>query len=89
MSKTYLAGCVHDLGRELRAIALDDLAEGVLDGRVVALHEVTLYKLHGEGRLSCSQAQSVHKAQLDDPHGSGLFETETPRGETTGHDWVR
>lgn len=43
--KTYLAGGVDDLSGELLAFVLDDLAEGVLNCRVVALDEVAVDEL--------------------------------------------
>lgn len=43
--KTYLAGGVDDFSGELLAFVLDDLAESVLNCRVVALDEVAVDKL--------------------------------------------
>lgn len=44
---SYLTGGVDDLGGIVLALEFDDLAEGVLDGGVVALDEVAIDKLHG------------------------------------------
>jgi hypothetical protein len=40
--ESYLAGGVDNLGREVLALVADLLAEGVLDGRVVALYKVAV-----------------------------------------------
>lgn len=47
-----MARRVDYLGREFLALVLDDFAEGVLNGRVIALDEVSIDKLHRQGRLS-------------------------------------
>ncbi len=48
-----LAGRVDDLGRVLLALVSDLLAEGVLDGRVVALDEVAVDVADCEGGFAC------------------------------------
>lgn len=47
-----LAGRVDDLGRVVLPLVPDLLAEGVLDGRVVALDEVPVDVADGERRLA-------------------------------------
>ena len=49
ISAAYLACCVYNLGREILAFDSYDLAECVLDGRVVALNEVAIHELYSEG----------------------------------------
>jgi hypothetical protein len=46
--RTYLAGRVDDLGRERLSLVNDLVTKGVLDGRIVALDEVTLAILHSQ-----------------------------------------
>ena len=48
----HLTGRINNLRSKLLALILDELAEGVLDGRVVALDEVAVDELHREGRLA-------------------------------------
>jgi len=50
---TYLTGGVDDLGSVVLALDLDHLTEGVLDGGVVALDEVAIDELDGQGALAC------------------------------------
>lgn len=45
---TYLSGGVDDFRREILALPLYSLAEGVFYRRVVALHEMTVNELHSE-----------------------------------------
>ena len=44
----YLTRGVDNLCREVLIAVLDDLAECVLDGGIVAVHEVSVHELHGE-----------------------------------------
>ena len=46
---TYLARRVNDLGRKLLSLVLDNLAERVLNGRVIALNKVSIDELHRQG----------------------------------------
>ena len=48
----HLTGCIDNLRRKFLPLVLDELAKGILDGRVVALDEVTVDELHREGRLA-------------------------------------
>lgn len=48
----YLSGSIDDLGRIVLAIMLDDAAECVLNGRVVALNEVVFDELNGQRRFA-------------------------------------
>lgn len=41
-----LPSCVYDLCCKFLSLVLDDFAKGVLDGRVVAINEVIVDKLH-------------------------------------------
>lgn len=50
---TYLASSIDDLSCEILVLPLDHLAEGVLDGRVVAVDKVTVDELHRHTRLAC------------------------------------
>ena len=45
---TYLARGVNYLGREVLIAVLDDLAECVLDGGIVAIHEMFIHELNRE-----------------------------------------
>lgn len=45
----YLSSSINDLGGKLLALVLDDRAESVLNGRVVALDKVVLDELHSKG----------------------------------------
>lgn len=45
---TYLAGGVDNLCSKLLSLMADGLAEGVLDGRIVAVDKVSVYKLHSQ-----------------------------------------
>lgn len=63
IGKTYLASGVDDLGGELLAFVLDDLAEGVFNCRVVALDKVAVDELHRKRGLACVVA-SVLQLQL-------------------------
>lgn len=47
-----LAGSVDDLGREILVLIPDDFAEGILDGWIVALHEVTVDELDSQTRFA-------------------------------------
>lgn len=53
----YLASRVDDLSCEVLVFIPDDLAECVLNGRVVTVHEVTVDKLHRQTRLACAACQ--------------------------------
>jgi hypothetical protein len=44
----YLTRGIDDLGREVLGLVADDFAEGVFDGGVVALDEVTIDELDGK-----------------------------------------
>ena len=44
----YLTSGVDDLRRKVLTAVLDDLAECVLDSRIVAIHEVSINELHCE-----------------------------------------
>jgi len=48
-----LARGIYDLDREVVVLVANDFAEGVLDGGVVGVDEVTVYELDGEGALAC------------------------------------
>lgn len=48
MMKTYLAGGVDDLRREILTTVLDDLAECILDRGIVAVHKMFIHVLHCE-----------------------------------------
>ncbi len=50
---TYLTGSINNLGGVLLVLVLDDFTERILDGRVVALHEMAIYELYCKGRFSC------------------------------------
>lgn len=63
VGRTHLAGGVDDLGGELLAFVFDDLAEGVLNCRVVAFDKVAVDKLHRKRGLACAVA-SVLQSQL-------------------------
>lgn len=45
---TYLTCGVDDLRREILTTVLDDLAECILDGGIVAVHEMFIHVLHCE-----------------------------------------
>lgn len=53
----YLSGGIDDLGRKLLVLVADHLAEGVLDGRIVALDKVAVHELHRQTRLACARRQ--------------------------------
>lgn len=48
----YLTSSINNLSCKLLALVFDDGAEGVLNGRVVALNKVVLNELHSERRLA-------------------------------------
>lgn len=50
----YLTSRVDNLRREILALVADDFAEGVLNGRVVALDEVSVDELYCQTRFACS-----------------------------------
>lgn len=51
---TYLSSCVNNLCRKLLAILEpNELAECVLDGWVIALDKVAVYKADRERRFTC------------------------------------
>lgn len=41
-----LSSCIYDLGCKFLALVLDDFAEGVLDGGIVAINKVIVDELH-------------------------------------------
>lgn len=49
----YLAGGIDDLRGKVLVLVANHLAEGVLNGRVVAVDKVAVDKLHRETRLAC------------------------------------
>lgn len=49
----YLAGGIDNLGCKILTFVFDDAAEGVINGRVVALYKVTFDKLNRERGLAC------------------------------------
>ena len=49
LQSTYLSSGVNDLSRVLLALVLDNFAEGVLNGRIVALNKVAIDELNGQG----------------------------------------
>lgn len=49
----YLAGSINDFCRVFLSPVLDRLAEGVLNGRVVTLHEVAVDELDRQGGFAC------------------------------------
>lgn len=53
-SASYLAGGVDNLGGKVLALKSNHLAEGVLNGWVIALDEVAVDKLNGERGFACS-----------------------------------
>lgn len=42
----YLPGRIHDLGREVLALIFNDATKGILNGRVIAVDEVTVDELN-------------------------------------------
>lgn len=54
---TYLASSIDNLRRKVLVLPLDHLAEGILDGRVVAVNEVTVDELHRHTRLACADSR--------------------------------
>lgn len=54
----YLAGGIDNLGGIVLVLPLDDLAEGVFDGRVVTLNEVTVDKLDRKAGFACRRVSS-------------------------------
>lgn len=58
---TYLASSINDLGGVLLALVLDDLTEGVLDGGVVALYEMTVHELHRERGFTLSNVSESER----------------------------
>jgi hypothetical protein len=52
--ESYLSRSINNLGSKVLALIPDDFAKGVLDGWVIALDEVAVYKLDGKRRLACS-----------------------------------
>lgn len=50
----YLTRRVDYFSREVLTSVLDDLAEGVLNRRVIALHKVALHELHRQRGFACS-----------------------------------
>ena len=57
---SYLTGRIDDLRGEILTLVLHDPTERIFDGRIVALHEVTLDELHSEGRFACVTCISLH-----------------------------
>lgn len=51
-SSKYLASCVDDFSCKVLVLVADHLAEGVLDGRVVALDEMAVDELNRQARLA-------------------------------------
>lgn len=54
-----LAGSVDDFRREVLSLEANRLAEGVFNGRVVALNEVAVDKLDRQGGFACQASVSV------------------------------
>jgi hypothetical protein len=57
-SSKYLTSRVYNLGCKVLVLVADHLAEGVLNGRVVAVDKVAIDKLHCQTRLACIVGQS-------------------------------
>ena len=53
MGRGYLAGGVDDFGSVVVVLVFDDAREGVFDGGVVRLDEVTVDELYSEGGFAC------------------------------------
>jgi hypothetical protein len=49
---THLPSSIDDLSGVVLALVLDDFAEGILDGGVVAFYEMTVHELHRERGFS-------------------------------------
>lgn len=50
--EAYLTGGINNLSCKVLSLVLDDLAESVLNRRIITLHKVTINKLHRQRRLS-------------------------------------
>lgn len=59
-SLTYLTSCVDDLSGVLLVLVLDNLAESILNGGVVALDKVSINKLDGERRFAYSKYSALN-----------------------------
>lgn len=51
----HLASRVHNLRRIFLSLGLDDLAEGILDGGIVAFHKMVLDESHRECGFACKE----------------------------------
>lgn len=51
----YLASSIDNLGRKFLILVFDHLAKRVLDGRIVAVYEVTVDELNRQTRLACPE----------------------------------
>lgn len=60
-----LTGCVNDLYSIVLIPISDDLAEGVLNGWVVRVYEMTLDVLHSQGTLACGKLASLSTRTLE------------------------
>lgn len=60
--RTYLASGVDNFCRKLLSLVTDGLAKRVLDGRVVAIDEVSVDELDGKRRLAWVVAEGSAKA---------------------------
>lgn len=58
-SLTYLTSCVDDLSGVLLVLVLNNLAESILNGGVVALDKVSVNKLNGERRFAYSKRSAL------------------------------
>jgi hypothetical protein len=67
---TYLPGSINDLSSVFLALVLDDLAERILNGWIVAFNEMAVHKLHCERRFPLS---NVSEGDLGD-FGKGEVE---------------
>jgi len=57
LRSSHLSSGVDDFGEKGLAFVLDLMTEGILNGRVVALDEVTFAVLHRQGRLACARVR--------------------------------
>lgn len=62
-SASYLTGSIDNLGGVVLALVSDHLAEGVLNGRVVALDEVAVDELDCERGFACVRRDMSHSQQ--------------------------
>lgn len=73
----YLSSGVDDLGRKVLVLVANELAECVLYGRVIAVHEVAVDKLHRQTRLSCAPRQLGTSHMLRDAQAEARIERAT------------